>query len=89
MKHVILYKSDFANGDLGMSWEGLLDAVGIETHILVGGRYVDREIEEVELVVSKAIPNLDHEEDSIAGWENNNPAVAPLIPRRSTPLRRN
>jgi len=57
MKTVILYESDFANNQIGMTWADLLDNLGIETHVLVGGRWIDKEIESVTLKVASVEAN--------------------------------
>ena len=56
MKTVILYKSDLNDSGYGIGWDGLLDAVGIDTHSVVNGKIVSNEIEEVEIVVHSATP---------------------------------
>jgi predicted secreted Zn-dependent protease len=52
MNTVILYRSDFAENGISMSWEAFLESVGVETHTKVAGRYIDKEIETVTLTVS-------------------------------------
>ena len=54
MKTVILYKSDLDNSGLGIGWDGLLDAVGIDTHSVVNGKIVSNDVEEIEIVVHSA-----------------------------------
>ncbi len=56
MKTIILYKDDFKHNcfGFGMSWEGLLEDLGIETHEVVAGRRIDKELEEVTITVVKA-----------------------------------
>ena len=51
---VILYKSDLDDSGLGIGWDGLLDAVGIDTHSVINGKIVRNEIEEIEIVVHSA-----------------------------------
>jgi hypothetical protein len=56
MKTVTLFKDDLANAEsdpvqLGMSWNGLLEQIGVETHTLVDGRWIDRKVESVDIVV--------------------------------------
>ena len=45
MKVLTLYKDDIATSSV-MTWNGLLEDLGVETHVLVGGRYIDKEIDE-------------------------------------------
>ena len=54
MKTVILYKSDLDDSGLGIGWDGLLDAVGIDTHSVVNGKIVSNDVEEIEIVVHSA-----------------------------------
>ena len=54
MKTVILYKSDLDDSGLGIGWDGLLDAVGIDTHSGVNGKIVSNDVEEIEIVVHSA-----------------------------------
>ena len=54
MKTVILYADDFANNGLGMSFEDLLENLGIETTVVVDGKIVVREIDKIELTVADA-----------------------------------
>ena len=39
---------------MGIGWDGLLDAVGIDTHSVINGKIVRNEIEEIEIVVHSA-----------------------------------
>jgi|TARA_R100000656_G_scaffold39387_1_gene32981 hypothetical protein len=41
---VVLQKDDFVNADV---WEWLLEATGLETHTVINGKVVDKEIEEI------------------------------------------
>ena len=54
MKTVILYKSDLDDSGLGIGWDALLDAVGIDTHSVVNGKIVSNDVEEIEIVVHSA-----------------------------------
>ena len=54
MKTVIMYKSDLDNSGYGIGWDGLLDAVGIDTHSVVNGKIVSNDVEEIEIVVHSA-----------------------------------
>ena len=54
MKTVILYKNDLDSSGLGIGWDGLLDAVGIDTHSVVNGKIVSNDVEEIEIVVHSA-----------------------------------
>ena len=56
MKKVILYKSDLDDSGLGIGWDGLLDAVGIDTHSVINGKIVRNDVEEIEIVVHSATP---------------------------------
>ena len=42
--NIILRKDDFVDASM---WEYVLDAAGIETQVLVAGRIIDTEIEEL------------------------------------------
>ena len=50
MKVLTLYKDDIATTSV-MTWNGLLEDLGVETHVLVGGRYIDNEIDHVDISV--------------------------------------
>ena len=50
MKVLTLYKEDI-NPNSVMNWEGVLDSLGVETHVLVGGRYIDKEIDHIDIAV--------------------------------------
>ena len=50
MKILTLYKDDIATSSV-MTWNGLLEDLGVETHVLVGGRYIDKEIDHVDISV--------------------------------------
>jgi len=51
MKYVTLYREDFNNPLYGDVFNLMLEDLGIETHTLVAGRNIDREIQSVDLVV--------------------------------------
>ena len=48
MKTLTLYKDDIATTSI-MSWNSLLEDLGVETHVLVGGRYIDKEIDHIDI----------------------------------------
>ena len=52
MKNIILYADDFANDGMGMSFEDLLEMLGIETTVVENGKIVHRELDKIELTVS-------------------------------------
>ena len=54
MKPVIMNKRPLDDTGLGIGWDGLLDAVGIDTHSVINGKIVRNEIEEIEIVVHSA-----------------------------------
>ena len=54
MKTVILYKNDLDDSGLGIGWDGLLDAVVIDTHSVINGKIVSNDVEEIEIVVHSA-----------------------------------
>ena len=51
MKVVTLDKDDFAGSGV-MDFDGMLEELGVETHVLVAGRYIDKEITRVTLHVA-------------------------------------
>ena len=60
MKRVVLFKDDLANAEsdpvqLGLSWNGLLESLGVEAFTLVDGKWINRQIESVEIVVQKTV----------------------------------
>lgn len=60
MKRVVLFKDDLANAEsdpvqLGLSWNGLLESLGVEAYTLVDGKWINRQIESVEIVVQKTV----------------------------------
>jgi hypothetical protein len=52
MKSVTIYREDMNNKLHGNLFDSLLDDLGIETHTIVAGRPIDREIGEVTIWVS-------------------------------------
>jgi hypothetical protein len=58
MRIVTLYKDDLAR-DSVMSWDGLLENLGVETHTIVAGRTIDKEIESVEISVGHVVARND------------------------------
>ena len=50
MKTLTLFKDDIATTSI-MSWNSLLEDLGVETHVLVGGRYIDKEIDHVDITL--------------------------------------
>ncbi len=61
---ITIYREDMNNSLHGNLFNGLLEDLGINTHVMVGGRSIDREIESVELQVVKAVSS-DDEEDAM------------------------
>ena len=52
MTTVVLDKDDFAGGGV-MDFDDMLRELGVETHVWVAGRYIDKEITRVTLYVTK------------------------------------
>ena len=52
-RQIILYKDDL-NPNSVLTWEGLLEDLGIESHELVAGRWIDKEIDSVRVGISWA-----------------------------------
>lgn len=52
MKHVTLYKTDFANDGGTMNWDSFLEALGIETSDVVEGTIINKKIEAVTIQVA-------------------------------------
>ena len=50
MKTLTLFKDDIATTSI-MSWNSLLEDLGVETHVLVGGRYIDKEIDHIDITL--------------------------------------
>ena len=55
MKRVVLFKDDLANSELGLSWNGLLETLGVKTHTLVDGKWVERQIDSVDIIVQSTV----------------------------------
>ena len=55
MKTITLYREDFNNPLHPDLFDNLLEDLGIATHVVVAGRLVDREIDEVEITTSSVI----------------------------------
>lgn len=55
MKSTTIYREDMNNELHGNLFDELLDDLGIETHAIVAGRSIDREISEVTIWVQSAI----------------------------------
>ncbi len=52
MKTVTLYREDFNNPLHPDIFDHLLEDLGIDTHVVVAGRAIDREVDEVTLTVA-------------------------------------
>ncbi len=52
MKTITLYREDFNNPLHPDIFNNLLEDLGIETHVVVAGRTINREIDEVEITVA-------------------------------------
>lgn len=55
MKTITLYRQDFYNELHPDIFDSYLELLGIETHVVVDGERIDREIDEVDLKVSKVL----------------------------------
>ena len=53
-KRITIYREDMNNPLHGNLFNSLLEDLGIETHALVAGRHIDREIDNVTLTVVDA-----------------------------------
>lgn len=53
MKTITLYRQDFYNELHPDIFDSYLELLGIETHVVVDGKRIDREIDEVDLKVSE------------------------------------
>lgn len=56
MKTITLYKEDISNPLHPNLWEGILEDLGVETHTVVAGRSIDKEISEVTIRVFDVEP---------------------------------
>jgi len=54
MKTVTIYRDDMNNSIHGNLFDSLLEDLGIETHVTVAGKSINREIESVDIVVMRA-----------------------------------
>ena len=62
MTTVVLDKDDFAGGGV-MDFDDMLRELGVETHVWVAGRYIDKEITRVTLhVASVEVDEVDIDE---------------------------
>jgi len=52
MRLLTLFRDDFNNPIHGNLFDSLLEDLGIETHVVVAGRSINREIDEVTLTVA-------------------------------------
>ena len=52
MKNVTLYREDFNNPLHPDLFDHLLEDLGIDTHVVVAGRAIDREISEVTITAA-------------------------------------
>jgi hypothetical protein len=84
MNTVTLFKDDLANtelsliGCLGLSWNGLLEQIGVETHTLVDGRWIDRKVDSVEIVVRETSA-FDENGDRLDEIEPTGPAFEEAV----------
>jgi hypothetical protein len=53
MRTLTLYKEDLNPRSI-LTWDGILEDLGIDTHVLVNGRYIDRELDAVTITVAQA-----------------------------------
>ena len=54
MKTVTIYRDDMNNSIHGNLFDSLLEDLGIETHVTVAGKLINREIDSVDIVVMSA-----------------------------------
>ena len=52
MRSITIYRDDMNNRIHGNLFDSLLEDLGIETHVTVAGKSINREIESVDIVVS-------------------------------------
>ena len=55
MKTITIYRDDMNNKVHGNLFDSMLEDLGIETHVIVAGRTINRKIASVEIVVANAI----------------------------------
>jgi hypothetical protein len=53
-KSVTIYRDDMNNEMFGNMFEFVLDSLGVDTHAMIDGRYVKRDIDSVTLCVDTA-----------------------------------
>tara|TARA_R110002012_G_scaffold22906_14_gene78381 strand:+ start:858 stop:1037 length:180 start_codon:yes stop_codon:yes gene_type:complete len=54
MRSITIYRDDMNNPIHGNLFNSLLEDLGIETHVTVAGRSMNREIDSVDIVVMSA-----------------------------------
>ncbi len=54
MRSITIYRADMNNQIHGNLFNSLLEDLGIETHVTVAGKSINREIESVDIVVMSA-----------------------------------
>lgn len=54
MRSITIYRDDMNNPIHGNLFDSLLEDLGIETHVTVAGKSINREIESVDIVVMSA-----------------------------------
>ena len=54
MRSITIYRDDMNNRIHGNLFDSLLEDLGIETHVTVAGKSIDREIDSVDIVVMRA-----------------------------------
>jgi hypothetical protein len=54
MRSITIYRDDMNNQIHGNLFNSLLEDLGIETHVTVAGKSINREIESVDIVVMSA-----------------------------------
>lgn len=54
MKTITIFREDMNNELHGNMFNSLLEDLGIDTHIVVGGRAIDREIDQIDITVASA-----------------------------------
>ncbi len=55
MKTITIYRDDMNSELHGNMFDGLLESLGIKTQVLVAGRWIDREIESVDIIVNEKL----------------------------------
>ena len=54
MRAITIYRDDMNNPIHGNLFDSLLEDLGIETHVTVAGKLINREIDSVDIVVMRA-----------------------------------